>query len=145
MRVKRINDKATLPTHGSKEAAGWDLYALIESGGVIAIKPKETEIIHTGIIVEVPQGYFGGIYARSGLATKRGLRPSNCTGVVDSDFRGEVLVGLYNDSDETQIVCHGDRVAQMIIQPYAEKQVIEEVTEVSKTDRGTGGFGSTGS
>lgn len=141
MRVMRIDERAIMPTRGSAEAAGWDLYALCDKP--ITIRPKETEIIHTGLVFEVPQGYWAGIYARSGLATKRGLRPSNCTGVIDSDYRGEVLVALYNDSDDPQVVWHGDRIAQAIVSPYYTVQ-IEEVTEVSKTKRGTGGFGSTG-
>lgn len=141
MRVMRIDERAIMPTRGSVEAAGWDLYALCDKP--IAIRPQETEIIHTGLVFEVPKGYWAGIYARSGMATKRGLRPSNCTGVIDSDYRGEVLVALYNDSDETQVIWHGDRIAQAIVSPY-NTVPIEEVTEVSKTKRGTGGFGSTG-
>ena len=141
MRVMRIDERAIMPTRGSVEAAGWDLYALCDKP--ITIRPQETEIIRTGLVFEVPQGYWAGIYARSGLATKRGLRPSNCTGVIDSDYRGEVLVALYNDSDDPQVVWHGDRIAQAIVSPYYTVP-IEEVTEVSKTKRGTGGFGSTG-
>ena len=111
-------------------------------GRPVAIKPQETEVIRTGLVFEVPPGYFAGIFARSGMATNRGLRPSNCVGVIDSDYRGEVLVAIYNDSEETQIIYNGDRVAQAIV--IKADDAIEEVSEVSKTARGNGGFGSTG-
>lgn len=141
MRVMRIDERAVMPTRGSKEAAGRDLYAVCDRP--VAIRPQETEVIHTGLVFEVPQGHFAGIYARSGMATNRGLRPSNCVGVVDPDYRGEVLVALYNDSDETQIVCNGDRVAQVIVTKVYDVP-FDEVYEVSRTERGAGGFGSTG-
>lgn len=100
-------------------------------------------MIRTGIQVEIPQGYFGAVFARSGLSTKQGLRPANCVGVIDSDYRGEIKIPLYNDSGSTREVHCGDRVAQMVILPYAKVE-LEEVDELDNTERGTGGFGSTG-
>lgn len=142
MRYTRTDERAREPHRGSKLAAGYDLYAVVPRG-VMVIKPHETEVVHTCITVEIPPGHFGAIFARSGLATKRGLRPSNCVGVIDEDYRGEVLVATYNDSEETQIIYNGDRIAQMIVIPYATIEW-QEVSELTKTDRGTGGFGSTG-
>lgn len=139
MKIKRLNENAIIPTRGSEESAGLDLYAVEYCN----IEPYKTEKISTGIAIEIPHGYFGGIYARSGLATKQGLRPSNCTGVVDADYRGEIIVALYNDSAELRHVHKGDRVAQLIIQPYLPVH-LEEVEELTDTDRGTGGFGHTG-
>ena len=109
----------------------------------VVLAPGETQKIHTGISVKIESGYFGGIYARSGLATKQGLRPCNCVGVIDSDYIGEIIVALHNDSDKTRIVNEGDRVAQLIIQKY-EKVDFNEVESLEETDRGSGGFGSTG-
>ena len=140
MKIKLLNEKATIPTRGSEESAGLDLYATDE---LVMIEPYNTEKIHTGIAMEIPNGYFGGIYARSGLATKNGLRPSNCTGVIDSDYRGEVIVALYNDSPVRRMIKEGDKVAQLIIQPY-EKVSLDVVDELEDTERGEGGFGSTG-
>lgn len=140
--VKLLAENAVVPTMGSKNAAGLDLYAYIEEGDII-VEPFTTVKIKTGIAVEIPDGYFGGVYARSGLATKQGLRPSNCVGVIDSDYRGEVMVALYNDSDKPRTVANGDRIAQLIIQPYLSTD-INIIVELSKTDRGDGGFGSTG-
>ena len=108
------------------------------------IAPGETVLVHTGINMEIPYGYFGAIYPRSGLATKRGLRCANCVGVVDADYRGEIMVALYNDSAMTQAVELHDRIAQMVIQPYARPQMFEVVNELSETERGSGGFGHTG-
>jgi dUTP pyrophosphatase len=139
MKIKKKFADALLPTRGSAEAAGWDLYAY--SGAVL--NPHETCLIDTGIIIEVPKGYFGGIFARSGLALKKGLRPANAVGVVDSDYRDSVKVALHNDSNKTQEVTRGDRIAQLIIIPYKEIE-LEVVDEVSETERGQGGFGSTG-
>lgn len=138
MKIKLLNEKATIPTRGSEESAGLDLYSAED----VIIKPYEVVKIHTGIAMEIPNGYFGGIYARSGIATKKGLRPANCTGVIDSDFRNEIIVALFNDSGEYQNIKEGDRVAQIIIQPY-EDVSLEIVDELSETSR-TGGFGSTG-
>lgn len=139
MKIKLLNEKAIIPTRGSEESAGLDLYATDE---LVMIEPYRTEKIHTGVAMEIPNGYFGGIYARSGLATKYGIRPSNCTGVIDSDFRNEIIVALYNDSPVRKMIKEGDRVAQIIIQPY-EDVSLEVVDELSETSR-TGGFGSTG-
>lgn len=141
IKIKKIKENATVPTRGSAYAAGYDLYACAESD--ILINPGETVKIGTGLCFQIPEGYFGGIFARSGLATKQGLRPPNCVGVIDSDYRGEVIVALHNDSSETRIVSPGDRIAQMIILPFLEVNFIQ-VNELDSTDRGCGGFGSTG-
>ena len=147
--VKRHYKDAKLPTRGSEKAAGYDLYACIpkedlkEGENGITIAPHTTQMISTGISVEVPDGYFGAIFARSGLATKRGLRPANCVGVCDSDYRGEYIVALHNDSDEERIVENGERIAQLVIMPYMSVE-FDEVDELSDTERGAGGFGSTG-
>lgn len=140
MRVKRINDKAIIPTYGSENAAGMDMYS-IEN---VTIKPHQTIMVHTGICMEIPDGYFGALYPRSGLAVKSGLRLANCVGVIDSDYRGEIIVALHNDSTVSQEVLEGDRIAQLIISPYARPISLEEVEELSRTDRGSGGFGHTG-
>lgn len=137
--AKKLNDAAKLPSRGSEEAAGYDLYSIDET----IIPPKTTKAIHTGIAIALPKGTFGGIYARSGLAIKRGLRPANCTGVIDSDYRGELIVALYNDSDEEQKIYVGDRIAQLIIQKY-ETGTIYWTDTLDDTVRGVGGFGSTG-
>lgn len=138
---KRLNDLAIVPTKGSEYSAGYDLYAAIESD--IEIAPHGTIMIGTGLAFEIPPYTFMGIFARSGLATKKGLRPANCVGVVDSDYRGEVKVALHNDSDEVMTVESGERIAQAIILPFYQIG-LEEVDELSDTDRGEGGFGSTG-
>ncbi len=140
MRIKRVNDKAIIPTYGSENAAGMDMYS-IEN---VTIEPHQTIMVHTGICMEIPTGYFGALYPRSGLATKRGLRLANCVGVIDSDYRGEIVVALYNDSNVFREVCEGDRIAQLIISPYARPVSFEEVEELSCTERGIGGFGHTG-
>ncbi len=142
VKVKRLKDTATTPTRGSEKAAGYDLYACIDEGSV-TIPPHETVKIGTGLAFEVPDGYFGAIYARSGLATKQGLRPANCVGVADSDYRGEYIVALYNDSQENRIVSHGDRIAQLVILPYLACEFME-AEELESTKRADGGFGSTG-
>lgn len=141
VRIKKTNNEAIIPTYGSDEAAGCDLYAMIENE--INIAPGETVKIPTGVCMEIQPGYFGGVYARSGIATKRGLRPANCTGVIDSDYRGEIIVALHNDSDEVQTICKHERVAQMIFQKY-EKADFMIVDDLADTTRGAGGFGSTG-
>lgn len=140
MKIKLVSPNAVVPTYGSKCAAGMDLY----SSDTYSIAPGETVLVHTGISMEIPDGYFGAIYPRSGLATKRGLRLANCVGVVDSDYRGEIIVALHNDSTETQSVELRDRIAQMVIQPYERPQVFDVVNELSDTERGSGGFGHTG-
>lgn len=142
MNVKKLNNDSIVPTKGSEYAAGLDLYAYIESGAV-DIPAGSTVKIGTGIAAEIPVGCLGGVFARSGLATKRGLRPSNCVGVVDSDYRGEVIVALHNDSDKCGTIHHGDRIAQLIIMPYINVE-LHEADKLSGTDRGEGGFGSTG-
>lgn len=139
---KKLSVLATVPTRGSVSAAGYDLYAA--STYNIEIPRGETVKIGTGIAVEIPEGYFGAIFARSGLATKKGLRPANAVGVIDSDYRGELIVALHNDSNMTQYVDAGERIAQLVILPYLNVD-FNEVDELNSTDRGEGGFGSTGS
>lgn len=142
IKIKKTRNDAILPTKGSKYAAGWDAYAAV-GPTPLGIGPGETVMVDTGISVEIPEDTWLGIFARSGLATKSGLRPANCTGVVDADYRGPVMVALHNDSDMTRVVSHGERVAQLILMPMFETE-IEEVSELSETERGEGGFGSTG-
>ena len=139
--IKKLRENAVIPTRGSNQAAGYDLYAAIDEA--VTIKPHTTEKIGTGLAIAVPDGYFGAIFARSGLATKQGLRPANCVGVADSDYRGEYIVALHNDTDTQQVVSPGDRIAQLVVMPYLAVE-FEEKEELSETDRGTGGFGSTG-
>lgn len=141
-RIKRLNDLAILPTKGSEQSAGWDLYAAILNKE-IAILPGQTAKIGTGLSIELPAGTFGAVFARSGLATIQGLRPANCVGVCDSDYRGEYIVALHNDSNKTRVVHNGDRIAQLVILPYVICDY-EEVIELTETERGNGGFGSTG-
>lgn len=141
IRVQRLNDLAQLPTIGSQYSAGVDLYAAIETP--VEIAPHTTEKIGTGLAFELPEQTFAGIFARSGLATKQGLRPANCVGVCDSDYRGEYIVALHNDSDVARVVQPGDRIAQMILLPYIPME-FTEVDELTITERGDGGFGSTG-
>lgn len=141
MNIKRLTDTAVVPVRGSEQAAGYDLFADLSEA--IEIKPGETAKVNTGISIAVPEGYFGGIFARSGLSTKKGLRPANCTGVVDSDYRGPVIVALHNDSDAVQVVEPAERIAQLVILPYLAVE-FEEVNELDNTERGEGGFGSTG-
>lgn len=141
MDIKILNDLAKVPTYGSIEAAGADLYAATSYD--IEIRPHETVKIGTGIAIAVPRGYYGGIYARSGLATKQGLAPANKVGVIDSDYRGEVIVALHNDTDEPQWVPAGSRIAQLLIQPIMRTD-FNVVDELEDTERGIGGFGSTG-
>ena len=142
VKIKKISDGATTPTRGSDRAAGYDLYARMGNESYI-IPPRETAKIGTGIAVEIPDGYWGGIFARSGLATKQGLRPANCVGVVDSDYRGEVIVALFNDSEEPRVIHNGERIAQLLFLPYLSVE-LKEVDELSDTKRGAGGFGSSG-
>ena len=141
VRFKKVNDLAKIPTRGSKFSAGYDLYAATDED--IQIPPHSTVKIGTGLAMELPVGWFGAIFARSGIATKRGLRPANCVGVVDADFRNEVLVALHNDTSETMTVQAGERIAQLVILPYQDID-FKEVNELHDTDRGMGGFGSTG-
>ena len=139
--IKKLNPKATIPTYGSEYAAGCDLYACLEES--VTIEPHTTVLIKTGLALEVPVGYAGLIYARSGLASKRNLAPANKVGVVDADYRGEVMVALHNHGTMAQTIEHGERIAQMVIAPFLTANFIE-VDELSDTVRGEGGFGSTG-
>lgn len=141
IKVKKLNDKATLPTRGSEYAAGYDLYAAIENN--ITVPAHSTEKIGTGLSFELPDETFAAIFARSGLATKQGLRPANCVGVCDSDYRGEYIVAIHNDTDEDKIIEPGERIAQMILMPYIPMTFIE-TDELSESGRGQDGFGSTG-
>ena len=141
LRIKKLDARAKLPTYGSEFAAGADLYALSEAPGRIA--SGETAVVHTGLAAEIPEGYVGLIYARSGLATKKGLAPANKVGVIDSDYRGEIRVALHNHSPYEQSIEPFERVAQLVIAPYLCAQ-FEEADELSDTVRGAGGFGSTG-
>lgn len=139
--IKKLNENAIIPTRGSEGAAGVDLYACTSSS--IVIMPHNTVKIGTGLAIELPYGYFGAIFARSGLATKQGLRPSNCVGVCDEDYRGEYVVALHNDTDEPQTINPMERIAQLVVMPYLPVE-FNEVNELSDTERGDGGFGSTG-
>ena len=141
IRVKILREGAILPTYGSAEAAGADLYACIEQP--VTIEPGKTAFISTGIALEVPKGCAGLVYARSGMACKRGLAPANKVGVVDSDYRGEIMVALCNHGAQAQTVENGERVAQFIITPVLTP-AYEAAEELGDTVRGTGGFGSTG-
>lgn len=141
VRFKKLTATAHEPTHGSSWAAGYDLYADLSSS--IMIQPGETKVIKTNIAVEIPAGYFGGIYPRSGLSTKQGLTLVNCVGVIDADYRGDIRVPLINLSRQWRIIDPGERVAQIIVQP-CERVQWAEVPELSDTGRGSGGFGSTG-
>ena len=139
--VKKLKENATMPTYGSEYAAGADLYACIDEA--VTINPGETHMIPTGLAMELPMGYAGLIYPRSGMASKRGLAPANKVGVVDPDYRGEFMVALHNHSLTPQTVEPNDRIAQLVITPFITAQ-FEETEELSDTVRGAGGFGSTG-
>lgn len=138
---KKTNSNAIPPTKGSKYAAGYDLYACISEPEIIM--PHSSVMIGTGIVVEPPVGHFGGVFARSGLATKMGIRPANCVGVIDEDYRGEIKVSLHNDSDAPYTVNPNDRVAQIVFIPYLDNDLVED-NDLTETDRGDSGFGSTG-
>ena len=142
LQVKKLRDGAKLPTRGSEQAAGYDLYACLEED-TLTIAPHTTAKIPTGLAVAIPDGYFGAVFARSGLASKQGLRPANCVGVCDSDYRGEYTVMLHNDTDGQRTIMNGDRIAQLVVLPYLSV-TFTEVEELSETGRGAGGFGSTG-
>lgn len=141
IKIKKLTDTAKTPTRGSEHAAGYDMYADVKED--VQIKPHETVKIGTGLAMEIPDGYFGAIFARSGLATKEGLRPANCVGVCDSDYRGEYIVAIHNDSEETRTITAGERIAQLVVMPYLPV-TFDEVAELTDTNRGEGGFGSTG-
>ena len=140
VKIKKLNENAIIPTYGSAFSAGADLYSAMDD---VVIAPHTTTLIKTGLALELPIGFAGLIYARSGLATKRGLAPANKVGVIDCDYRGEVMVALHNHSDIEQTVAKGERIAQLIITPYIVAD-FEEADELSETVRGEGGFGSTG-
>ena len=141
VQIKKLNPDAKLPVYGSPYAAGADLFACTD--GDVTIEPHKTAMIPTGFAMELPEGYAGFIYARSGLASKKGLAPANKVGVVDCDYRGEVKVALHNHGETAQTVSRGERIAQLVIAPYVTAQ-FEEAEELSDTERGAGGFGSTG-
>ena len=141
MNIKKMREDAILPTYGSASAAGADLYACEDEA--VTIEAGQTKLIHTGLAMAIPEGLVGLIYARSGLASKRGLAPANKVGVIDSDYRGEIMVALHNHGDEAQTVASGERIAQIVFTPYvaADFTVTDELDD---TARGAGGFGSTG-
>ena len=141
IRVKKVNPNAILPTYGSQEAAGADLYACLQEP--VTVLPGETVFVPTGLSMEIPKGCAGLIYARSGLACKRGLAPANKVGVIDSDYRGEFIVVLHNHGVTPQQITHGERIAQLVITPVLTPAYVE-TDSLSDTDRGAGGFGSTG-
>ena len=141
VKIKKLNQNAKMPTYGSPYSAGADLYACIDNE--ITIAPNETVLVKTGLAMELSCGYVALIYARSGLASKRGLAPANKVGVVDCDYRGEIMVALHNHSNVPQTVAKDERIAQMVIAPYITAE-FEEACELSDTVRGAGGFGSTG-
>lgn len=142
VRIKKLRPDAQLPTYGSQDAAGADLCALTEEAG-LSIAPGETAMVHTGLSIELPQGYAGLVYARSGLAAKRGLAPANKVGVIDPDYRGEIMIALHNHGNAPATVQNGERVAQLVITPYLMAE-FTEADALSDTARGEGGFGSTG-
>lgn len=143
IKLKKLRDDAIIPMRGSQYAAGLDLYACLNHRGACTIQPHQTMKVGTGIALEIPDGYFGAIFARSGMAASKGLRPSNCVGVVDSDYRGEIIVALHNDTDTKQMFANGERIAQIVFLPYLAVDFCE-VDELSDTARANGGFGSTG-
>ena len=142
IQVKKLRPCAKLPTRGSEKAAGYDLYACLD-GETADILPHGTFRVGTGLSIAIPDGYFGAIFARSGLASKQGLRPANCVGVADADYRGEYLVVLRNDSDAVRTIRDGDRIAQLVVLPFLPAE-FEETETLETTSRGGGGFGSTG-
>lgn len=141
VKIKKLNENAITPTYGTEYSAGADLYNLPD--GALTVAAHTTVLIHTGIAAEIPEGYCGLIFARSGLASKRGLAPANKVGVIDADYRGEIMVALHNHTDRTQTVDAGERVAQLAIVPFLKAE-FELSDELSDTVRGEGGFGSTG-
>ena len=140
LKIKKLDEKAIIPTYGTEYSAGADLYALLDED--LEIKPGETVMIGTGLAMAIPNGYVGLIYARSSLGSKKGLAPANKVGVIDSDYRGEIKVPLFNQSKETQIITKNERIAQIIFTPYL-KVNFQETDELDDTTRGTAGFGST--
>lgn len=143
IKTKRITESAKLPTLGSERAAGNDLYADLRGANAVDLYAHDTVMVGTGICMEIPDGYFGAVFPRSGLASKEGLRPANCVGVIDSDYRGEICVAVHNDTEKLRRIYDGERIAQIVILPYKPAMFVE-VSEMSETSRGKGGFGSTG-
>lgn len=141
IKIKRLNNQAIIPTRATGQSAGYDLYACLNEPCVI--DPHKTVKIGTGISIEIPDSYFGAIVARSGISTKKGLRPANCIGVCDSDYRGEYIVALHNDSNDSMVVQPNERIAQLVVMPYINVDWIECDT-LNTTERGHGGFGSMG-
>ncbi len=142
VQVKKLNARAKMPAAGSAFAAGYDLYACLDGESAV-VGAHETVKLGTGLAFALPEGTFGAVFARSGLAAKEGLRPANCVGVVDSDYRGELIVALHNDGETPRTVTHGERIAQLVLLPFLPME-FDEVGELPATDRGAGGFGSTG-
>lgn len=142
LKVKRLDERAIIPTYATENSAGADLYNM--NGCPVSVEPHATVMIKTGLAIEIPEGYVGLVFARSGIASKRGLAPANKVGVIDSDYRGEWMVALHNHSDAPAAVDGGERIAQVVVVPYVQGS-FTEVDELSDTERGTGGFGSTGS
>ncbi len=140
LEIKKLDERATIPTYGTEDSAGADLYAMLDND--LEIKPGEMYLVPTGLSLAIPKGYVGLIYARSSLATKKGLAPANKVGVIDADYRGEVKVALYNQSNETQTISPNERIAQIVFTPYL-KVAFKECDTLSDTIRGAGGFGST--
>lgn len=143
VKIKKLCKSAKTPTKGSEYACGYDAYACIKDGNTVTIAPHETVKIGLGICLQPEEGYYVGIYARSGLSSKEGLRPANCVGICDEDYRGEYMVALHNDSDTPRIVQDGERIAQLVVHKRYDME-FEEVDALDDTDRGKGGFGSTG-
>jgi dUTP pyrophosphatase len=141
--IKKVKPNAKIPKRGSDNAAGYDLYACTDTD-IVAINPHETKMIDTGIAITPPNGYFGAIFARSGLSIKEGLRPANCVGVCDNDYTGSYIVALHNDTNIVKKIHNGDRIAQLVFLPYINNLEFIEVDELEKTDRADNGFGSTG-
>lgn len=139
--IKKLKPNAIIPTYGTEYAAGADLYACLDEA--VTINPGETEFIKTGLAMEIPAGYAGLVFARSGLSCRQGLAPANKVGVIDADYRGEIMVALHNHSKELRTVNSGDRIAQLVITPFLTANFIE-TNELNATVRGAGGFGSTG-
>ena len=146
IKIKKLYEDSVIPTRGSYYAAGYDLYAHIpckEEDTGIVIKPHETVLVGTGVAIQPPKDCFGAVFARSGLASKQGLRPANCVGVCDYDYTGEYMIALHNDSNEERFVKDGERIGQVVFIPYMNVNFVE-VDELEATERGDGGFGSTG-
>lgn len=140
VKIKKLRDDARLPERGSAEAAGYDVFVAIDDD--IYVLPHETEKISIGLSFAVEKGYWIGLFARSGLATREGLRPANCVGIIDSDYRGPVMMAVHNDTDEMKWIHSGDKIGQLVVLPAFEWDIIE-VDELDETERGEGGFGST--